>query len=93
MSIPIDTPAQIQLLLYFFCYQETRHPDFEMDGIQYTLKRFLEWEVVERVYELEDVYRTTPLGAAWVQALCRVQCPRIAFVDERNEVLSYLNDD
>lgn len=34
-----------------------------------------------------DCYRTTPMGKAWVQALCNVRPPRPAFVDEHDNVL------
>lgn len=35
----------------------------------------------------EDCYTTTPKGKAWVQMLCDVPEPRVAFVDEQDRVI------
>jgi hypothetical protein len=32
-------------------------------------------------------YITTAKGAAWVQALCNVECPREAYVDQNGNIL------
>lgn len=36
-------------------------------------------------------YTTTPLGAAWVQALCNVPMPTLAYLDEQGRVLGKVN--
>lgn len=35
----------------------------------------------------EIIFQTTPKGAAWVEALRRVQMPREAFIDEHGNIL------
>lgn len=35
----------------------------------------------------KKLYETTPLGKAWVEAICNVLPPRTVFVDELNRII------
>lgn len=92
---PIGCPANISFLIRCHVYYDSA---FEMERNQSPhhtelIAEWLEAGVIER-HEIFGAtpctptsYRTTPLGAAWLEALCRVPMPRLAFLDEAGRVL------
>lgn len=82
----IFSPNNIEVLLHFHT-SSTPHPRREAGAVADAITQFLHWGAIENVER--DIFRTTPLGKAWVQALCNVPIPRRAFVDETNVVLGY----
>jgi hypothetical protein len=87
----LHCPAAIEFLLH--CHSSPE-PWPRMDAPVYLdlVPRLLEAGVIEldkrgHPSVLRSSYQTTPLGKAWVEALCRVPMPRAVFVDERGEIL------
>lgn len=79
---PIHSPLNIGVLLH--CHvSPDQHPNYE------NVKEVLDaLETVGAIAHMgEGTYSTTPLGAAWVKALCNVPPPRQAFIDENGKVL------
>lgn len=89
MNTIIETPYRIKLLLHFHCSPELYHPDSPIFQIE--VDSLLEEGAIEPRTEvsvgLHSGYRTTPLGAAWVKALCNVQSPKMVFVDQLGNIL------
>lgn len=87
--IRIECPSNIEVLLHYHCspYAHPREdaPDGQ-DFIQHALElRVLEEKTPSR--EGNSQYALTPLGRAWVQALCRTALPRPSFTTEHGEPL------
>lgn len=89
----IYCPARIEFLLH--CH--TRPDGFEHQDASVHAELIPEWlaaGVIERHEPFEVTpftrphYRTTPLGKAWVRALCNVPMLRAAFLDEAGRVLA-----
>lgn len=81
----IYSPNNIEVLLH--CHTcPSPHPRLEAGAVKDAITGFLHVGAIEPDPE-NDCYRTTPMGKAWVQALCNVRPPRAAFVDEHGNVL------
>lgn len=92
MSTPIHSPANIRFLLDCHLSPEGHEPNGSPHSTD-LVKQWLADGVIER-YEPFDAtpctlphYRATPLGRAWVQALCNVPLPKAAFVDDQGRIL------
>lgn len=88
-----NSPFSIELLIWYHCRCE-QHPKHDIPLVIEETKRFLVLGAI-RFSEREDppnLYETTPLGAAWVKAICRTPLPKTAFIDEQGNVLSANND-
>lgn len=83
----IGTPSNIEVLLH--CHTTPLpHPRREAPAVADALALLRNLGAIEPSDIHHEVETTTALGRAWVEALCRVPLPRMAFVDERGEVLS-----
>lgn len=85
----IYSPNNIDVLLH--CYsQKGPHPRLEALAVQDSIMEFISMGVVEVLKREKEgtIYKTTPLGDAWVQALCNVPPPRMAFIDQNGAVLT-----
>jgi len=83
----IATPNNIEVLLWCHC-RVGLHERIEAPAVHDTLMEFLQMGAIEReVGEPEHHFTTTPLGRAWVQALCNVPPPKSVFVDESGRAL------
>ena len=89
---PIGCPANISFLIRCHVYYDSA---FEADrgAPPELVADWLEAGVIER-HEIFGAtpctptsYKTTALGAAWIEALCRVLMPRLAYLDEAGRVL------
>lgn len=84
----INTPYRIELLLH--CH--TSRAKFRHTGTavyEDAIRDFIERGVIIPS-GMEDgfaIYATTPLGKAWVEAICNVPIPTVRFVDEQGRVL------
>jgi len=80
----IYSPSNIEVLLH--CHTCPRpHPRLEAGAVKDAIMMFLHLGAIEP--DTKNNYKTTPMGKAWVQALCNVRPPRPAFVDESGNVL------
>lgn len=79
-DIPL-TPNDIEVLLHYHCSSEP-HPRFGAPAVTDTVQRFIDLGVLTR-----PNLTITPLGAAWVKALCATPMPRLVYVNDRNEIL------
>lgn len=81
----IGSPSNIEVLLH--CYRSAQiHPRAEADAVIEAIEGFLACGAIEPA-EDEGGYRTTALGRAWVEALCRVPMPRCVYVDKEGSFL------
>lgn len=81
----LDTPNNIEVLLHCHC-AASPHPRIEADAVKDAIAGLLECGAIELENGV-DMYRTTPLGRAWINALVRVPIPRMAFIDCDGTVL------
>lgn len=78
------SPHAIQVLLWCHCHPD---PNPEENGMwRQTIAEFVKVGVLEKELDSER-HRTTPLGGAWVNALCNTPIPRMVFVDENDRIL------
>lgn len=86
----IFSPYRIELLLHFHCTPEP-WPNPEAPIYQGEVDSLVSGGAIFQAHRLDGVpqYRTTPLGDAWVKALCNVPAPeeRTVFVDQLGNIL------
>lgn len=78
------TMHEIGILFHYGCQGGEPHP--ESPAATITVSRFLEAGVLERMSEPPG-FRITPLGLAWIKALCRVPIPKAVFIDDKGQVI------
>jgi hypothetical protein len=80
----IYSPNNIEVLLHYY---RTLHPHPRIDAP--AVKEATDMLFEHGCITPEDTggYTTTAKGAAWVQALCNVECPREAYVDQNGNIL------
>lgn len=84
----IYSPNNIEVLLH--CHTRPGpHPRLDAGAVQSALAKFKQLGAIESD-GTKDGYRTTPMGKAWVQALCNVPPPQAAFVDQHGNVLELI---
>ena len=88
----IQTPNNIDVLLHYHV-SPTVHERFCAPAVKDAVSNFvnvgaLELDVDEEGKGQEGRYRTTPLGRAWVKALCSTKMPKPVFADEHGNILS-----
>ena len=81
----LDSPLRIKILLHYHVSPEPWpgpcRPDVE-------ILEFLAAGVIEHSGDSDPgSFKTTPLGQAWVAALCNVPLPRTVFVDELDRII------
>lgn len=86
----IDTPANIQTLLHYWCISDqpphTYEPEYEIiDSATELLHRAGALE--KKNPDVPPRFSVTPKGAAWIRALCNVEMPREVYVDQNNNIL------
>jgi hypothetical protein len=82
----IGCPAHIEFLLWVHCNPEP-FPREDAPVYRDLIPQLIRLGVIEREVSPKDCWRTTPLGRAWVQALCNVPMPKAAYLDEMGRVL------
>ncbi len=80
----IHSPNNIEVLLHYHT-RPMPHPRIDAPAVCDATRMFLESGCITP--EDNGRYATTPKGSAWVQALCNVECPREAYVDQKGNVL------
>lgn len=80
----IETPNNIEVLLHYHV-SPTSHPRSYAPAVRNVTKKFLELGVIKKDGKS---YQTTKLGEAWVKALCNTCIPKVAYVDEHENILS-----
>ena len=92
------SPSDIEVLIHCHC-RPCPHPRRDAPAIFDAIRRFLYLGAIEHSPENDCepdppdheepgwAYRTTPLGAAWINAMCSVPPPRKVFVDEQDRVV------
>lgn len=89
MRETLKTPKEIEVLLHYHCYP-TPHPQAEAISTINAVNKLLECGALGRSTVPPGnpiLYNTTDLGYAWVEALKRVPIPRVAYVDERGDMI------
>lgn len=80
-------PAHIEFLLWCHTRAE-RFPQEDLALYQSLITRLLNAGAIEK---RGDCYATTPKGAAWIEMLCNVEEPRVAFIDAAGKVIDVPN--
>jgi len=79
----IYSPSNIDVLLHFHTtpgpHERQRAP-----AVAEAIRDFLNVGALEKT---EEGYKITPLGKAWVAALCNVPPPKSVFVDEAGRII------
>jgi len=91
MSDGALSPLEIEILLdayslgngYTF---DARYGSGPACPTQSGVKMFCEYGAIIPIEGKPSQYRTTPLGNAWVRAICATPCPKAVFV-KRNEIV------
>lgn len=88
-KVTIFSPNNIEVLLH--CHTSPRpHPRInDAQAVMDAVDMFLKLGAIEIDRDAEDsnVYKTTPMGKAWVNALCNTPPPTLAYVDENGKIL------
>ncbi len=84
----IMTPNNIEVLLHFYT-TSAPHPRRDAQAVINATQLLLEFKCIEPSPgpSERNCYRTTPLGAAWVRALCNVEMPTVTYVDSAGNIL------
>jgi hypothetical protein len=82
----IQTPAQIQTLLHYWCVAPTPPKTYDPtdDATKWLFDR---GAICREGNTAPPRYTVTKKGEAWVLALCRVEEPREVYVDEHGDIL------
>jgi len=81
----LGTPLKIEVLLHYHATPGP-HRHYDAPAVQKAIQELLDHKALQGT-SYSNQYDTTPLGAAWVKALCNVPMPRQVFVDEQGRVL------
>lgn len=82
----LETPLAIEILLQAHCSPgPISNP--EAPSVQATVAALVMMNAIERTEAPLNRFRTTKLGRAWVEALCRVPIPRQVYLDEQGREL------
>lgn len=84
----IFSPNNVDVLLHYYT-SPNPHPRLEAEAVLEVIEMFVDLGCLAINGEDFDTLRITPKGKAWVRALCDVECPRVAFVDNNGNVLGY----
>lgn len=80
------SPLRINLLLHCAVSPiDAEVPNFEASGVQSELQDLLTAGAI--VQRDSRCFQATPLGRAWVAALCNVPIPRVAYIDSHGQEL------
>jgi hypothetical protein len=82
----VGSPCFVECLLR--CYwSPLAHPKLEAPATQDAIAYFLKMGAIKPDGRKEDVWRTTPLGKAWVDAICNTEIPSPAFCDAQGDAI------
>lgn len=84
----IFSPNNIGVLLHYYTQGFTPHPRLYAPAVSEAVGMFFTLGCL-RAGDSPGCYEVTARGRAWVEALLRVECPRVAFVDEKGNILGY----
>lgn len=83
----LGSPLAIKILLHCHCSSE-EVPNFGAQAVAETVSYLLDIQAITHSGERSsNSFQTTDLGAAWVQALCDLPPPRLAYVDQGGKVI------
>ena len=87
----IFSPLRVEFLLHCHCtpmpYWCETDSDERIQAIKELAQEFVTLGAIEPHTTDDGRWVTTSLGGAWVDAICNVEIPRHAFVDEHGKVL------
>ncbi len=84
----IHCPAHVEFLMHCHCSPEP-FERWDVPMFVSLAKNWVDLGIIARNTNLEvaPVYSTTPLGKAWVNAICNTPLPKSVYVDEMGRVL------
>ena len=80
------SPLEVDILMHC-CTRRCPFPNSDNAVVASQIRDFLNLGAICPVAGQQDVYCTTPLGDAWVKAICAVPPPRQVFVDELGRII------
>lgn len=82
----IYSPNNIEVLLHYHVSLDP-HPHIHAPAVMDAIALFLDNGCMQNNPIAPFNYELTPKGKAWVRALCQVEMPRIAYVDQYGDIL------
>ena len=82
----IGSPHRIEVLMWYHC-RCVEHDRIGIPLVKETIMELIDLGALEASDENGSGYRTTPLGRAWVNAICATRLPAVAFVDEMGRII------
>lgn len=86
MSETIYSPLRVRLLLHCFVSSHLPIPNIEQPAQSEDVQDLVRLSAIARTTDAA-CYETTKLGRAWVEAICNVKVPRVAYLDEMGREL------
>lgn len=86
----IGSPNNIEILLHCHCSPGV-HERIHAPAVGLAIDRFLDAGAIVHGEE-PNTYKTTHLGCAWVEALCNVEAPRLAYIDREKNILKIVGN-
>lgn len=84
----IYSPARVRLLMHYHAIIEPIDNPDSICHIEETAN-LKDLGAIEPDPTSPSHYKTTPLGQAWVQAICNVPMPTREFIDEMGRVINF----
>ena len=72
------TPNDVDVLLHYYT-SDVPHKRIDVPAVRESTDSFLRYGVIYKI-GASDCYSTTPLGKAYVQAICSTPLPRMKYV-------------
>lgn len=83
----IYSPLRADLLLHCAISAEAVPLNPDAPAVREELDDLVQLGAIEATGTGPNLYRATPLGRAWVAAICNVKIPRMVFLDEAGKEL------
>ena len=86
MHNTIFSPARIKILLEIYLDDSVEYKGTPIRTE--TIGDFLEHEIIDFKKGSIDTYELTLKGRAWIQSICDVEMPKVAFTDKAGELIN-----
>lgn len=80
------TPNDVEVLLHCHCCPQP-HPRNHASDVQEALDALQFCGAIAPLAEGSQIRMTTPLGSAWVKAICQTPIPTLAYINAQGEVI------
>ena len=78
------TPLEIMFLIHCHVFPNP-YPNMGAPAVQHAAEKFIRLDLINRVSEDSEVFKTTAKGKAHIKQLCDLPLPRLKFIDFKGE--------